>query len=383
MSKLSGAGLHVPWRPNNPLVGGSCTGEAAVAARAPRRPRLRAVWLAAVWSLVLTGCASQRAMQQQEAAAPGRGPGAVAASPAPMLRAVGAAAPAGSTCRAHEPSPQELAKQHGEIEPLRVPALYSELFYGEHRDSLAALDAGGIGFRQYKQFDDRDSGLSGYVLLDDASGHALVLFKGMDRPFAERDGWGGVLTDLGGVLAAKFGTGNEQIRRGDDAYTEALCDEAIKSIELVGYSMGSQIANYLAVKYGAYAVVFGDMGLDSTLLERHAHGDVQAAREQAREHIVSLSLGGDLVVKVFGVGRVVGTVVKLPGSLAGVLHQPEVYAHAANAALREREAAHDEAASTAMRAHGGTPRQYADDAHGSTDDSMGLAVDAHKSPARH
>jgi hypothetical protein len=278
-----------------------------------------------------------------------------------MLRAVGAAAQTDSACRAHEPTLRELAKQRSAIDPLRVPALYSELFYGQHSDSLAAVNADGMSFRRYKQFDHPDSGLSGFVLLDDASGHALVLFKGMDRPFAERDGWGGVLTDLGGVLAAKFGTGNGQLPRGDDAYTEALCEEDIKSIELVGYSIGSQIANYLALKYGAFAVVFGDMGLDSTLLKRHAGSDLQAARTRAREHVVSLSLSGDWVVKLFGVGEVVGTVVKLPGVLAGVFHQPEVYANAANAAIRDRDADRDKAAR----------------------DSGELAVDAHHSSVRH
>lgn len=285
---------------------------------------LRAGWLAAML-LALAGCASERAIQRHDR-------GAV------MLRAVNAAAPADSGCRAHDPTPRELAKQRGAVDPLRVPALYSELFYGTWRDSAGAIDAGGMRFRAYRQFDDSDSGLSGFVLLDDASGHALVLFKGMERPFSERDSLGGLFTDLGGVLAAKFGTGNGQIPRADDAYTEALCEELVQSVELVGYSMGSQIANYLAVKYGAYAVVFGDMGLDSTLLERHSRGDLPAARAQAREHVVSLALRGDWLVKAFGVGEVVGTVVDLPGALAGVLHQPEVYANAANAAIRDRDA---------------------------------------------
>jgi hypothetical protein len=290
-----------------------------------------------------------------------RGADAAAASPMPMLRPVDAAAPTDSACRAHDPTAQELAKQRGAIDPLRVPALYSELFYG--RDSTTTLQAGGMSFRRYRQFDHPDSGLSGFVLLDDASGHALVLFKGMDRPFAERDSLGGVFTDLGGVLAAKFGTGNSQLLLGDDAYTEALCEEAIKSIELVGYSMGSQIANYLAVKYGAFAVVFGDMGLDATLLKRHAHGDLKAARARAREHIVSLSLSGDLVVKLFGVGEVMGTVVDLPGAVAGVLHQPEVYAGAANAAIRDRDAQRDQKADAPLRAGAGASRAGPDVTH--------------------
>jgi len=349
-----------------------------------RGPRLFAGWLGAACLLVLTGCASPRAGQPNQATAPSRGQGPVAASPLPMLRVVGAATPTDSGCRAHDPTAGELAKQRSAIDPLRVPALYSELFYGQHRDPLATLDVDGVGFRRYRQFDDADSGLSGFVLLDDVSGHALVLFKGMDRPFAERDGWSGVFTDLGGVLAAKFGTGNGQLRRGDDAYTEALCDAAIRSIELVGYSMGSQIANTLAVKYGAFAVVFGDMGLDATLLKRHARGDVQAARARAREHVVSLALSGDVVVKVFGVGEVVGSVVKLPGVLVGVLHQPEVYANAANAAIRDRDAGREDAARAATHADVGASRQGSATARGgSTEDASSLAADAHKSPIRH
>jgi hypothetical protein len=110
------------------------------------------------------------------------------------------------------------------------------------------------------------------------------------------------------------------------------------------------------VKYSAFAVVFGDMGLDSTLLNQHARGDVQAARARARGHIVSLSLSGDLVVKLFGVGEVVGTVVKLPGVLVGVLHQPEVYANAAKAAIRDRDAEREKAAGAATSADGRAPR---------------------------
>jgi hypothetical protein len=295
---------------------------------------------------LMAGCACNPAMERRDVAAA-----------APVLKPADATAPIDDGCRAHAPTPQELAKQRSAIDPLTVPGLYTELFYGKRKDSPVALEAGGMRLRPYRRFDDPGSGLSGFVLLDDASGHALVLFKGMDRPFSERDGWGGVFTDLGGVLAAKFGTGNGQFPLAEDAYTEALCEEVISSIELVGYSMGSQIANYLSVKYGAYAVVFGDMGLDARLLERHAAGDVKAARARVHEHVVSLSLGGDLVVRMFGVGEVLGTVVQLPGGLAGVFHQPEVYANAANAAIRDREAARKAGSQPVSAAGAASPAQ--------------------------
>jgi hypothetical protein len=300
--------------------------------------RLCAGSLAAVLAL-LAGCASDRTMQRRDLPA--------ASS---VLKPVGTIAPIDDGCRAHVPTRQELAKQRFAIDPLRVPGLYTELFYGQRPDASASIEAGGMSFRPYRRFEDPGSGLSGFVLLDEASGHAIVLFKGMDRPFAERDGLGGVFTDLGGVLAAKFGTGNGQFPLAEDAYTETLCEDLVSSVELVGYSMGSQIANYLSAKYGAYAVVFGDMGLDAKLLERYSGGDVKAARARVREHVVSLSLGGDMVVRMFGVGEVVGTVVQLPGGLAGVFHQPEIYANAASTAIREREAQRSPAQGGPVRA---------------------------------
>jgi hypothetical protein len=295
--------------------------------------------VAAAAAVLLSACAGEAPIKRYDGVAPSNTAAVFGASPVPVLKAVGTQAAVGSACLAHDPNPQELAKQRTAIDPLRVPALYDDLFYGHRSDPLAAIDVDGARYRPYKEIDDPDSGLQGFVLLDEASRHALILFKGMDRPFAERGGLGGVFTDLGGVLAAKFGTGNSQFPRADGAYTEALCDERIESIELVGYSMGSQIANYLAVKYGAHGVVFGDMGLDTTLLKRYARGSPEAARQQAHEHIVSLALSGDMLVKMFGVGEVVGTVVELPGGLAGVFHQPEIYANAANAAIRDREKA--------------------------------------------
>jgi hypothetical protein len=295
--------------------------------------------LAALMVVLLSACAGEAPIRRYDGVAASNRAALPASTPLAVLKVVSAQAAGGSGCLAHDPTAPELAKQRSAIDPLRVPALYDDLFYGHRSDPLAAIDVDGARYRPYKEIDDPDSGLQGFVLLDEASRHALILFKGMDRPFAERGGLGGVFTDLGGVLAAKFGTGNSQFEPADSAYTEALCDERIESIELVGFSMGSQIANVLAVKYGARGVVFGDMGLDAALLKRYAKGGADAARSLAREHIVSLALSGDMLVKMFGVGEVVGTVVELPGGLAGVFHQPEIYANAANAAIRDREKA--------------------------------------------
>ncbi len=246
-------------------------------------------------------------------------------------------APAQTLCGAHAPTATELEKQQRVIDPLRAPAIYDDFFYGHHEDLRFAIDVDGTRYRPYKLFDDAASGLSGSVLLDAASGHALILFKGMNRPFVDSGGLGGILTDLGAVFRAKFGTANEQFVPADHAYTEALCDPRIASLELIGYSLGSQLGNFLSVKYGATGVVFGDMGLDGTLLKHYAQGDMAATRTRLKSQLTSLALSGDLLVKMFGVGDVVGERVYLPGGASGVFHQPEVYTYAANAALRDRE----------------------------------------------
>jgi hypothetical protein len=80
---------------------------------------------------------------------------------------------------------------------------------------------------------------------------------------------------------------------------------------------------------------------------------------------------------------VVGTVVPLPGVLVGVLHQPEIYANAANAAIRYRDTKRDEAAGAPKRADARASRRDPDVTRGSTNSSGGPAVDARTSPVRH
>lgn len=307
--------------------------------------RAAAGWVAMVLA-GLAGCAS---------APPGTSHGPAQPGQVRILQAVAPDVPSDSPCRAHVPTPGELAKQRRVVDPLKVPALYSEVFYGRQDAPRPAYAVDQLRLRPHRRFEDRDTGLSGVVLLDAASGHALILFKGMDRPFAERGGLGGMFTDLGGVLRARFGGGNPQLPGGEAAYTEALCEPGIRSIETVGYSMGSQVANYLAVKYGARGVVFADMGVDAGWLRRHAGGDLAVARALAREHVVSLSLDGDFLVRAFGVGEVVGTVVSLPGGLAGALHQPEIYAQAANELIRQLQRPDDAVASAGRRGPGAAP----------------------------
>lgn len=228
------------------------------------------------------------------------------------------------------------AKQLRTLDPMVAPGLYTEHFYSKRFDDRQPIVAGGATYTPYRRFDD-DSGLSGTLMLDRATGHALILYKGMNRLLRDSGGIGGMFTDIRAILQAKFGTANDQFAGGERAYREALCDERVQSLEVIGYSLGSQLANYLAVKYGAVGVVFGDMGIDRQVLATLAADGKAVPANQLRHNLTSLSLSGDLLIKMFGVGDRIGDVIELPGGLSGVFHDPEVYAYAANAVLHDRE----------------------------------------------
>ena len=133
----------------------------------PSRPRVPICFrpgrcmglIAAAWLVLLTGCASERSIQQHDATGP----------------SIVASAVDSSACRAHEPTPLELAKQRSAIDPLRVPGLYSELFHGRLSDSSAAMSVGGMRLRRHKKFDHPDRRLVVFLLVDDATAHALMV----------------------------------------------------------------------------------------------------------------------------------------------------------------------------------------------------------------
>lgn len=217
------------------------------------------------------------------------------------------------------------AKAQRLVDPLEAPAVYDEVVYGDHRHLGDVLTIGGLDFRVDQQADE-DGGYSATVLRQVAGPHAMLVLQGMNRWFADRGGFGDAMADLGAV----FGGTRTQSAAAERQYLALACDDSVGSLEIIGYSLGSQSAYVLALRYGAQAVVFGDMGLPSRALDGLDAAAQDAAHTALHEQVVSLRLSGDVLVRLFGAGDRPGRVVDLPGGLGGLFHQPEIYRHAAD-----------------------------------------------------
>lgn len=219
------------------------------------------------------------------------------------------------------------AKARRVLDPLEAPAVYDEVVYGAHNKLGSELDAGGSRYRVALQADGA-GGYSSTVLQQEDGEHVLLVLQGMNRWFADRGGFGDAMADLDAV----FGGTRTQNEAAEAQYLALACDRRVGSLEVIGYSLGSQSAYLLALHHGAQATVFGDMGLPQRALQRLDPGTQDQARDALYERVVSLQLSGDVLVRVFSAGERPGRAVDLPGGLGGVFHQPEIYRHAADAA---------------------------------------------------
>lgn len=218
-----------------------------------------------------------------------------------------------------------VAKAQRLVDPLEAPAVYDEVVYGAHRNLDDVLAIGGLDFRVAEQVDE-DGGYSATVLRQVSGNHAMLVLQGMNRWFADRGGFGDAMADLGAV----FGGTRTQTGAAERQYLALACDDSVGSLEVIGYSLGSQSAYLLALNHGAQAVVFGDMGLPSRALDGMDTEAQEAALAALHEQVVSLRLSGDVLVRLFGASQRPGREVDLPGGLGGVFHQPEIYRHAAD-----------------------------------------------------
>lgn len=217
------------------------------------------------------------------------------------------------------------AKAQRFVDPLEAPAVYDEVVYGAHRHLGDVLTIGGLDFRVDQQTDE-EGGYSATVLRQVAGTHALLVLQGMNRWFADRGGFGDAMADLGAV----FGGTRTQSTVAERQYLALACDDRVGSLEVIGYSLGSQSAYVLALRHGAQAVVFGDMGLPSRALEGLDATARAAVLAALHEQVVSLQLSGDVLVRLFGASERPGNAIDLPGGLGGLFHQPEIYRHAAD-----------------------------------------------------
>jgi hypothetical protein len=213
------------------------------------------------------------------------------------------------------------------IAPLLAPALYAQHFGRRRRNAVTLPNPGHppFVFRKISQLSDTASGFRADAMLDARTGHAVIIYKGMDVPFRdEGNGRLGFLRDAFTALEAKLQGGpNNQTKFAERIYRRTAADPRVKSLEIIGFSLGSLHANHIAAKYGARATVLSDLGLGA----HDMAGDFN--RAALAQNITSLRMDLDLIPRFMQAGAPPGRVVDLDKgrfpAWSGLIHQARAY----------------------------------------------------------
>lgn len=242
--------------------------------------------------------------------------------------------------------------------PLKAPELYVRHFHDKERSiTLRQQDESGgrtWRFETLSEIDDPKTGFKAAVVLDKASGHAIILYKGMDAPLKdEGNGRFAFLRDAFTAAQSWFRNGvNQQTRQAERLYIDTLIHPDVKSLEVIGFSLGTLHANYVTAKFGAKGTVIADLGLPENQLTalfneraRLNPGHEMTPRQMERQmnkDLTVLRLRADLVPAFFKAGPNHGHVIDLDkGSipdLPGLGHLAAIYNQSAEGFV-EREPA--------------------------------------------
>lgn len=238
-----------------------------------------------------------------------------------------------------------------QMEPLYAPELYYRHFDGGEK-SILVPQRGQDQPRQYdfyRRFDDPASSFSGAAFINRETGHAILMYKGMDKPFFdEGSGRTGFMKDAKVALQASSGTDNVQTQAAERAYLDIANDPNVKSMELVGYSIGSLHMNYMAAKHGAVGTNLADMGMPSSVLasqfnEAVAGGGGQTHSQQEiaeamQNRVTTLTMRADVLPRAFAASAPLGkeNILDAQGlNWMGVTHVPMFYAKEAGKIMDE------------------------------------------------
>lgn len=225
------------------------------------------------------------------------------------------------------------------LNPLNAPELYYRYFSKfEKTINIGARpgDKNGLWhFEHLSTLHDPYSGFRGDVMIDRASGHAIILYKGMDVPF-KNEGHGrlGFLRDAFAAAQSWFTGGvNYQTPYAEKLYLDTLKDPAVKSIQTVGFSLGTLHVNYIAAKYGVPGTVVSDLGFGegglSRIFNRSAHGTMDKLKTELQKNVTVLRMGFDLIPRLFGCGESRGRIIDLDEGwlpdLSGLAHLANIY----------------------------------------------------------
>ncbi len=150
------------------------------------------------------------------------------------------------------------------LNPLHAPQAYFDSIGnpdkpGEAAQEIVTRYAGSnekITLTLKKFIDDPETGFKGAIYLNKQDGHAFVIYGGMDMMNGMQTNDMATIAQAG--LRKKV---NQQCGPAQQLYTEALTMEGVKSVEVVGYSLGAMLANDMAARLSAKATNIADIGL--------------------------------------------------------------------------------------------------------------------------
>lgn len=225
------------------------------------------------------------------------------------------------------------------LNPLNAPELYYRYFSKAEKVIDIGTHPGSAEkhwrFEHLMTLDDHQSGFRGDVMIDRASGHAVILYKGMDVPFKnEGNGRLAFLRDAFTAAQSWFQGGiNQQTPFAEQLYLKTLYHPDVKSIQTVGFSLGTLHVNYIAAKYGVQGTVASDLGIAdkglTKIFNTSAKGILDKAKEELHKNITVLRMGFDLIPRLFGAGPSRGEVIDLDEGwlpdLSGLAHLANIY----------------------------------------------------------
>lgn len=213
-------------------------------------------------------------------------------------------------------SDKKLTDTFNGLNPLTAPALYSRHF-GKKEDTITAVAQNGslMKLEMLSSLVDNKTGFRGDVMIDKSTGHAIILYKGMDVPLRnEGNGRTGFLRDAFTAAQALISGGrNQQTPFAEKLYLDTVNNPDVKSVEVVGFSLGTLHTNYIAAKYGVKGTVLADLGLANRGLKEifnNNAADVDTAKSNLKNNLTILSMKLD-PVSWLGTFRHQGKVVDL------------------------------------------------------------------------
>lgn len=247
------------------------------------------------------------------------------------------------------PSPAPSAgKNVRRLSPLYATDIYYSYFdRGQTSMTVGYEDGSTHKFELLKRYEDKDTGFVAASFISRDDGHAVLLYKGMDRPFSDQGGGRfRFLKHVWTIAQGHMSGTSDEHKKAEEAYFDTMNNPQVKDMEIGGFSMGTMFSNYIAAKYDAKATVFADLGISDHQLaqifnERAKNEPGSPAPEHGldtmiqkmRENVTVLKMKGDLLPQIFALGASRGKIIDLDrgpeADPEGIEHNAGIYSNRA------------------------------------------------------